>query len=196
MSKINNLKLLCICCGTGISILIYTASVIFQWILFAHENTDGVGCLTGVALASAVLSSLATLVKCVSASYSACLAVNHTTCRTATRCTCILTLLQTLLRYAALGCTAYLASSRKDHCGTNADTGDHQELPPLIIAVASLESISSLICGVETVIKIYHVCYKCHQRKKMKRAGEYEPLNNKGEAEQQYSSKKLLHHST
>ena len=183
--------LMCICCGAGLNALIYAACVILQWILFANERSDKVACLNDVALAAAILSSLATLVKYISASYSAYLDVNNIRTGNAVKISYVLKLLQLLLKYAATGCTAYLTFSRiKDPCGPKADPGDHQELPPLIIAVFSLEAISSFI---ETVIKICDVCYKCRQqRKKMKQAGEYESLNgNKGK--QRYGSKKVQH---
>ena len=177
-SKMNNL-LRCICCCTGFNALIYTACVIVQWILFASEKSDEVACLNDVALAAAILSSLATLGKYISASYSAYLAVNNTRTSESVIISYILKFLQLLLKLAATGCTSYLTASRiNDSCGTKAYPGYHQELPPLIIAVASLEAISS---SIESVIKFCDVCYKCQQRKKMKRAGEYEPLNNNGE---------------
>ena len=50
----------CICCWTGINALLYLASAIVQWIVIGNERADGVACLNGVALAGAILSSLAT----------------------------------------------------------------------------------------------------------------------------------------
>ena len=119
--------------------------------------------MNDVALAAALSSSLATLFKLISASYSACLVSNNTSrSKTADIFDYLLKFLQIFLKYAALASTVYFTANRivGDPCG-----GTHQELPPLsplIITVLSLESISSII---ESTSQIFDICYKCQQKK-------------------------------
>ena len=160
-----NNMLMCFCCSI-FNALIYTVCANLQWILYANESGE-VSCLKDVALAAALLSSLATLFKLISASYSACLVSNNTSrSKTAVIFDYWLKFLQLFLKYAALACTVvYLTATRivRDPCGGT--TEGHQELPPLsplIITVLSLESIGSII---ETTSLIYDICCMCQQRK-------------------------------
>ena len=173
----------CICCCAGFNLLIYTACAILQWIVFASERADEVACLNGVVLAAAILSSLATLLKAISGLYSAYLGVKNIKTGGAIKFGIVLKVLQFLLKLAANSCTLYftISASKPDPCGTEADLGNHKELSLLITAVVFLETISSFI---ESVMKLFELCYKCHQRKKMRQqteAGQYQPLNNAGE---------------
>ena len=171
--------LICMCCCAGFNLLIYIACTILQWILFASERADEVACLNDVVLAAAILTSLATLLKAMSARYSALLDFRNIKIRSAIIFGIVLKVLLLLLKLAAFGCTVSftVSSSKPDPCGKGADPGNHTELPPLIIAVASLESISSFI---ESIMKLFELCYKCQQTKKMRQqteAGQYQPLN-------------------
>ena len=136
--------LMCFCCSI-FNALIYTVCANLQWILYANESGE-VSCMNDVALAAALSSSLATLFKLISASYSACLVSNNTSrSKTAVTFDYLLKFLQIFLKFAALACTVYFTANRivGDPCGGT--TAGHQELPPLsplIITVLSLESIS------------------------------------------------------
>ena len=174
-SKMVKNVLIGICCCAGFNLLIHTACAILQWILFASERADEVACLNDAVLAAAILSSLATLLKAITALYiSACLGVMDIKTGFAIKfgTMIVLQVLQLLLKLAALVCTLSftISHSKPDPCGTKADPGNHTELPPLIIAVVSLESISSFI---ESIMKLFEICYKRQQRKKM---GYYQTL--------------------
>ena len=157
--------LTCFCCSI-FNALIYTVCANLQWILYTNESGE-VSCLNDVVLAAALSSSLATLFKLISASYSACLVSNNTSMSKTAAVTFdyLLKFLQIFLKYAALACTVYFTANRivGDPCGGT--TAGHKELPPLsplIITVLSLESISSII---ESTSQIFDICYKCQQKK-------------------------------
>ena len=121
--------------------------------------TESVACLKDVTLATAILSSLATLGKYISASYSTYLDVSNA--RTGIAVKIMITkyipkLLQLLVKYAALGCTAYFTihqyhNTEQDPCGNTAAVG-------LIYAVISLKFVSSIS---ETAVIISDSCRSC-----------------------------------
>ena len=89
----------CICCWTGINALLYLASAIVQWVLIGKKSADGVACVHGVALAGAILSSLATLFSFILAFCSCCCQQGTTKAR---RCNWLLQYLQLSLKLGAL----------------------------------------------------------------------------------------------
>ena len=68
--KMNN-SLMCIYCWIVINVLVYTSCAILQWVLFVNERFEKVACVQDVALAAAMLSSLATFVKYIAGSFGA-----------------------------------------------------------------------------------------------------------------------------
>ena len=162
-AKMNRLLRYIYICAV-INLVIYSVCAVLQWILFAKERAVEVSCLDDVVLAAAILTSLATLVKCISTFCSVYLDVNVAKKGYAAKAVTAMKVFQLLLKIAALGCTAYVATfrSKSDPCGTETDPGDHPELLPLISTVASLESISTTF---EIIIKICEIVYRCRKRK-------------------------------
>ena len=174
----------CICCWTGINALLYLASAIVQWVLIGKKSADGVACVHGVALAGAILSSLATLFSFILAFCSCCCQQGTTKAR---RCNWLLQYLQLSVKLGALICTAVMTANRiDDDCGTAADPGDHPELHGLIIAAICLESVSTFL---SSMIQCCNICYACQQKKRTqsdrsRQDDEDEPLINNKDGKQ------------
>ena len=60
------LTLCCFCSGCAVlHIFSYFTCAVLQWVLYANDRAAGVECTENIALAAAILSSLAVLIKCV-----------------------------------------------------------------------------------------------------------------------------------
>ena len=147
---------------TGMSLLFYLAAAVTQWILYGTERADNIACTSDIALAAAILSTLAALIKCASSTFDCCWIGSGVDNKTNFYCIFPSLLCSVLIqigcKLAALGCTVYLIASRMaNSCGIDPAIDDHPELTPLIISVAVLESLSSVL---ETLTQVCHRSHK------------------------------------
>ena len=147
---------------TLMSLLFYLAAAVTQWILYGTERSDNIACTSDIALAAAILSTLAALIKGASSTFDLCWIGSGVDNKANFFCIFPSLLCSVLIqigcKLAALGCTVYLIASRMaNSCGIDPTVDDLPELTPLIISVAVLESLSGVL---ESLTQICHRSHK------------------------------------
>ena len=182
----------CICCWTGINVLIYVAGTVVQWIVIGEDSTDGIDCQgnNSVALVGAIFSTLATLFKIIAAFCSCCCQGNNIKLKLGS--ILLLQLLQLFFKFVASILTAIVIANRfKDLChkyDPTPDTGTDTKVPDLIAAGSFLEFFGFILA---ITLQVCNMCHLHQQRKRAKLdqqrqedAGEYAPLLNNGDGKQ------------
>ena len=192
MTRASVLLLSCICCWTGICVLIYVASTIVQWFVFANGRAEGIACqgtgdLSAIALVGAILSTLATLFKIIAAFCSCCCFGNKTKPKLC--CIILLQLLQLFFKFLSSIFTTIVIANRasKTPCD-NETTPDPRDQSYWITVGSCLELVGFFLAF---MLQCPNMCYLCKQMKRTKLdqrrhedAGEYAPLLNNEDGEQ------------
>ena len=186
MTRKCTLLLSCICCWTGINVLIYVASSIVQWIIIAKEPTDGIDC-QGIALVGAIFSTLATLFKIIAAFCSCCCLGNNIKLKLCS--ILLLQLLQLFFKFVASIFTAIVIANRVQNlCPSDTTPDPGMKVPDLIAAGSFLEFFGFSLA---IMLQICNMCHLHQQRKRTKLdqlrqedTGEYAPLLNNEDGKQ------------
>ena len=182
----------CICCWTGINVLIYVAGTVVQWIVVGENSNDGIDCQgnNSVALVGAIFSTLATLFKIIAAFCSCCCQGNNIKLKLGS--ILLLQLLQLFFKFVASILTAIVIANRaKNLCrfiDPTPDTGTDTKVPNLIVAGSFLEMFGFILA---IMLQICNMCHLHQQRKRAKLdqmrqedTGEYAPLLNNKDGKQ------------
>ena len=151
----------CICCWTGINILIYVLSSVVQWIVVATEPT---ACQdnNSLALVGAIFSTLATLFKIMAAFCSCCCQGNNIKLKLCS--ILLLQLLQLFFKFVSSIFTAIVIADRANNLCPSDTTPDPGKVPDWIAAGSFLEFF-----GFSLAIML-QICNMCHLHQQRKRA--------------------------